>query len=484
MDEDVDIEDNLEENIKNFARLTAELQWITLLKIEDEDKKMSLIEQIEDEVERAYLIQCTVFRDEDKIRLIKNLTNRRAILIIISTLQNEELKKEFIENTLDENEKVYILDTIQHSKDKSWIMEQSEKIKSPISRAYLIGNMKNYESMQIKVETIQDLVTELIDVKNCEKGKYERIGIDPKITVGIEIEAEGMWSQLINNYEREIWDWKVEEDMSLIGGVEIISPVFKDDKICVSEIYQILTMMNKLGLETNKRCGGHVHIGANYLENIEQYKEFFEIYGNAEKIIYLIANKPEELPRKSAKDYAGPISVKWKEKNSKYKEPTKKDEFIKIAKEIQVKAKEYSLNIRNVGSENKDTIEFRASNGTLDGDIWVENIKLYARIMQTAKEIAKIKEKHKNGEEITDDEQAKIIAKYKLKHTNSDDEKMSSLMELLFDEDEREVYLERYNKNKELAEKTHFFDDWKFGKVDCKKIFKKPEQPEQPDNER
>ena len=34
MDEDVDIEDNLEENIKNFARLTAELQWITLLKIE------------------------------------------------------------------------------------------------------------------------------------------------------------------------------------------------------------------------------------------------------------------------------------------------------------------------------------------------------------------------------------------------------------------------------------------------------------------
>lgn len=483
MDEDVDIEDNLEENIKNFARLTAELQWITLLKIEDKDKKMSLIEQIEDEVERAYLIQYTVFKDEDKIKLIKNLTNRRAILIIISSLQNEELKKEFIENTLDENEKVYILDTIQHSKDKSWIMEQSEKIKSPISRAYLIGNMKNYESMQIKVETIQDLVTELIDVKNCEKGKYERIGIDPKITVGIEIEAEGMWSPLINNYEREIWDWKVKGDGSLIEGIELNSPPFIDKKTCVSEIYQMLTMMNKLGFETNRRCGGHIHLGAKYLKNIQEYKELFEIYGNAEKIIYLIANKPGELPRESAKDYAGPISVKWKEKNSKYKEPTEKDEFMKIAREIQ-KERECSLNIRNVGSENKDTIEFRASNGTLDGDIWVENIKLYARIMQTAKEIAKIKEKHKNGEEITDDEQAKIIAKYKLKHTNSDDEKMSSLMELLFDEDEREVYLERYNKNKELAEKTHFFDDWKFGKVDCKKIFKKPEQPEQPDNER
>ena len=82
MDEDVDIEDNLEENIKNFARLTAELQWITLLKIEDKDKKMSLIEQIEDEVERAYLIQYTVFKDEDKIKLIKNLTNRRAIFFL------------------------------------------------------------------------------------------------------------------------------------------------------------------------------------------------------------------------------------------------------------------------------------------------------------------------------------------------------------------------------------------------------------------
>lgn len=42
-------------------------------------------------------------------------------------------------------------------------------------------------------------------------------------------------------------------------------------------------------------------------------------------------------------------------------------------------------------------------------------------------------------------------------------------MELLFDEDEREVYWERYNKNRELAEKTHFLTTGSLEKLTAKR---------------
>lgn len=237
--------------------------------------------------------------------------------------------------------------------------------------------------------------------------------------------------------------------------------------------------MKALDLQATERCGGHIHLGADYLTTLEEYKEFFEIYGNAEKIIYLISNKPGELPRESIRTYAKPVSEIleneiYQGEENKFPEPTEKDEFIMVAQEIQDSSKEYSINIMNINEQpGKNTIEFRGSNGTIDGDVWVENIKLYARIMQSAKEIARIKEKHKNGEELTEEEQRKIVAKYKLKHEDSDDDKMENLMELLFDKNEREVYLQRYNTNKELAEKEGFFKDLTFGKVDCREMFVK-----------
>lgn len=488
MDEDIeiDIEDNIEENIRNFAKLSAELQWITIFKVQDKNERKHLIGQIEDEVERAYLTTCSITDDNDKIDLIKNITTKRAKMMVISSLDDSKLKMKYIQNTLDESEKVYIIDSMQHPNNMEWVLEKCEEIEEPIERAYLVASIRDYESIQNRVQTVDNLITELIDIENCEKGKYEAIGIDPEMTIGIEIEAEGMWAKILNTYTPEIWDWKVKDDCSLIEGVELNSPPFSDTRNGVNEIYQMLTMMNKLGLENNRRCGGHIHIGARYLDTIEEYKELFEIYGNAEKIIYLISNKPGELPRKSVNFYAGPISERLN-KNNKYNESNEKDEFIRIAQAIQGSPKEYSLNIMNVGYRDKDTIEFRAPNGTLDGDVWVENIRLYARIMQASKEIARIKQKHKNKEEITEEEEEKIIAKYRLKHTISDDEKMESLMELLFDEEEKETYWQRYNENKKLAIETDFFKDFKFEKVDCQKTFIKPEdikKQEEKDNER
>ena len=59
------------------------------------------------------------------------------------------------------------------------------------------------------------------------------------------------------------------------------------------------------------------------------------------------------------------------------------------------------------------------------------------------------------------------------------DAKMDILMQILFDEEERKVYYERYRKNKELDKQNHVIEGMKFKKVDFKKGYKGKEKQEE-----
>lgn len=65
-----------------------------------------------------------------------------------------------------------------------------------------------------------------------------------------------------------------------------------------------------------------------------------------------------------------------------------------------------------------------------------------------------------------------------LKKEVSRDEKMEALMTLLFDEDEREIYEERYEKNKELDKQDKRVENLKFGKVDLENMYEDVEIPD------
>lgn len=462
----------MDNNIENFTNLSDMEQILTLEEMTDENKIVELIKQIKNETTKAYIISFAMLSEKTKIELAQTLKSEYAKVTVIANLEDKEIKKEYVEKSNNDDVKAYLLIDMQEEVENSWLEEQFNKIKSPKNITYIMAKLNSNKSKDKKSEEIKKFINNCLDTADYKNAKYKKIGIDPKMTVGIEIEAEGMWSELLIEYQKNIWDWDIKSDMTLIAGVEITSPHLRDREAEVNEIYQITTMMKELGLSTNSNCGAHIHIGANYLNTLEEYKELFEIYGNAEKILYIISNKPNELPRNGVIEYALPVSGKW----NTYKEiPETKDEFIKVAKEIQGNPKTFSLNVKNIGDRCKNTIEFRMPNGTIDGDVWIENIRLYGRIMQSAKEIAEIKNKHKEQKEITPEEERKIIAKYKLKHENSDDEKMKNLMELLFDEKEQEVYWQRYNTNKELAEKDGFFDRINFEKVNFENIYTKKE---------
>ena len=82
-----------------------------------------------------------------------------------------------------------------------------------------------------------------------------------------------------------------------------------------------------------------------------------------------------------------------------------------------------------------------------------------------------ISEKKENGTKLSEEEQNVYSLKERLKEDISLDEKIDILMKILFSEEEKEVYQERYEANKKLDREEHAVSSMQFGKVDFKNIY-------------
>ena len=91
--------------------------------------------------------------------------------------------------------------------------------------------------------------------------------------------------------------------------------------------------------------------------------------------------------------------------------------------------------------------------------------------MQISKEITRITNKIKNGEQVTKDEKQKIIYKEMLKREMPDDDNMKVLMSLLFDnKEERAIYEKRYYTNKNLSQGMDKIENTNFPKIDYEQL--------------
>ena len=116
-----------------------------------------------------------------------------------------------------------------------------------------------------------------------------------------------------------------------------------------------------------------------------------------------------------------------------------------------------------------NTIEFRISNGTLNPDTWIENARLYGRIVQMSQKLAEIE---KNPES-TKEEKRLVDLKEYLKSEIPEEEKMEILLDMLFEKEERELYRERYFSTIKMLEEApegyNPLEDARFSKVDFKR---------------
>lgn len=491
----VSVQDD-EEKIKQLENIESDENRARIIKsIQEDDKKIELIETVSDETYKTSIIK-SIQDDDKKIALIEKIERRMNKNSIIESIHDDDKKIKMLDDNIDDfsrcriieslqddDKKISMLDTVGNSADRCSIikgMKVDEKkiealdyLDSINLKLYVIGSLNDNVKKDLEINKIDSRLDRVYQtIAEVEKGKkntnnkYKTINIPKDMTFGIEIECAGEYKTLV---PKTIRKWKCEGDNSIgQDGVEVVSPIMHDTEEYVNEIYGVNEILRRIGMESTQTCGGHVHIGADYIKTEEGFRQLIELWGNAEEVYYLISNKPGEVPRDYTIKYARPISKSFEGTNSL----GQVDVFIEDAKRIQ-KQREVSLNLLNVNN-GKNTIEFRVSNGTVDGDTWIENIRLYGRTVQLAEELGEIVEKIKLGKEITEDEKRKYELKEMLKGEKTLDEKMEIIMQILFNEEERDTYQRRYNENKKLYEEEDEKKMFQFGKVD----FRRKDEPE------
>ena len=372
-------------------------------------------------------------------------------------------------------------------KDKLLTFNEEEKryLINSGNNIYLIDEcIKNGD---IKIEELSNIQKIEIDILNKRKKeiekKYGQVGdnklnLPPQMTIGMEIECEGIASEFLCE-EFKYGDWITKGDGSLENGAEIISPILHPTSEAVQDIYTITNILNKSGQYISDKCGGHVHIGADYLTSVQSYINFLELYCNNEKALYAMANEKGEAPRNGIVKYALPVSPKIHDEieNNTIKYPSsliqkvydameagtiniedikQLDEFARLLKKVQ-NSRYTGINFMNLGEKN-NTIEFRLANGTINPEMWIKNANLFGGMVAVAEELAQIQ---KNGVR-TEEDKHKLEIFEQLKTDIDEKEKVEILLELVGVE--AEPYMERYEVNIGLIKENKEMDEVFIGK--------------------
>ena len=452
------------------------------------DRAVALIKATEDP---EYIKEC--LENVEKMQALY-INGDRAVNLIKETGDSEYIKEKWLENVKKmqalgiEGRNAVIL--IKATKDIEYIkklLKNKEKTKAlNIQDFHAIelirtveekepGYIKEYIKNHIKNRKINELESTFLaqaiimtgdaefidycensDVLNHETReildrftKMPPVTLPDKMTIGVEIESEGLASReeiagIIGNLS-----WKLKPDDTLDDGIEAVPSSGLTPSTAGDEIYGACKALCLSGQTISERCGGHIHIGADYLTDIQDWRNLRTIWNNAEGIFYAISNAKGEIPRQGVIEYASPISKKDETFSETIKLDSEDDleKYIKLLKEIQ--GSKYSgINYRNVGSSGKNTIEFRLPNGTINPTTWVENINLFGGLIRTSHELSKIMKK---TEEQRTEEEKQMLYNYEILQTETDEKKdAEALIKLCVLPEQVKTYLGRYNVNSKL----------------------------------
>lgn len=402
-----------------------------------------------------------------------NLTYDEIVSVVVRTKDAD-----FIKNIIDKREEYKI-----PSDDIAFLIRWTEDrdfIKQCIEQSETYGlEPKDAKGL---LEYTKDIPFIINYVQESSKTDFQkkRIKLPKGMTIGMEIESEGNASVAILHSSEVLEGWETKADKSLEDGVEVVSPVLKSEDNREQEIYDICSILLLSGNYVSNNCGGHIHIGADYLKGIDAWKNLVEIWSNTENILYLISNRKGEKPRGKIGEYARPISNNIADAIEKGEVDLEtEDDIEKFCQELQkIQGKgsfdsRYSgINFENFGDVVKNTIEFRLANGTLDPDTWIENINLFGGIIAISQELAEIQKKIENGIEITDEEQEKLDALETIRESNDEEQKLSYLLYLAVDEEEQQIYFDRYYANSREMLGFKIVEDAGHIKINKKKIGK------------
>ncbi len=250
--------------------------------------------------------------------------------------------------------------------------------------------MEKLRSDKLSQLSKKELLDFLVLVENYDLEYRDTLNLDYNVTFGIEIEYERMIRQIVKIYLNKNFDkWLSKEDASLTFGGEVISPIMHDQEKNWQEIKKICNYLKKRKVITTGNAGGHIHIGAHILkDDYNTWRKFIKTYTLYEDVLFRFLYGDKISPRCFINKYARPIAdtVLWTiDKLNEAKNMEELRRFLPVEYRMQ------SLNLTNVKFyklddkiRNKNTIEFRCPNSTVEEVVWQNNINALTKLIIAA----------------------------------------------------------------------------------------------------
>ena len=334
--------------------------------------------------------------------------------------------------------------------------------------------------------------------KKSEKFRKDNIeiGVDPRICFGLEIEANndiGFRFNVANQSGYE--DYEETLEATVPSGTEIVCPPIHDTPEEVSKICALIDTMKEEGFyydEEQENAAGQINIGLDYLNTAKAVKNFYEIFGNCEELLFHISNVEGQLTRQDIylNSRFKPISeiigtrvidedISREELLEKLYVPKREGKEKQYIDGLQYKKN--TVGIRDLKSAQTARLEIKIPNGSTEYQVWLDNMRLYGKIVEMSRKLAEIE----NKEDITEHEENLLWLKENLANPRCTlEDKLYDLMDLLFKDDNiKEIYVNRFytlqQKIEELGTEKYNYS-WKkriykekaFGVVDFQEQYK------------
>ena len=320
----------------------------------------------------------------------------------------------------------------------------------------LIKEYDSYLPLEYKNYLIMKNDHNYIYRKSLEFMDYDfNLDIDPRISIGPEIEANNDYDIVINITDQNGYEnYKINSEATVPNGNEV-APIrpFHNTREDLAKFCGLCESMSDMGYyydEISGNASGQINLGLDYLDSKEAILNFYEIYGNCEELLFYISSEEGQLFRQDVYINSRIKAISEIIGKRIVDEDLSREGVIKLFNSKSgnnddsingLLYKKNSVCLR--GRDEQDyRLEIRIPNGGCNYKTWIDNIRLYGKIMEIAKKLADMMRK----DYLTDEEEKLLKLKIDLQDDSlSMEEKLVKLMNLLFkEEDIRRIYYNRY----------------------------------------
>lgn len=433
------------------------------------------------------------------------------IILLIKKIKNINIKIDLIKKYLVDPIRLYnIFRAINNLRcsDKEIIFNKLFENNKFEGINNLLNIPSNYKfGLELEYNELSYNALELLFQSDTIKALMNVLKIDENISNDIT-------NKICFNHITDYNKWHISVEMDDERLPELSTPILHNNIDDLNKLKAFYYIFELLGAKVSGWTALQINVGVDSFNSTEAFKYLFAIWGECEDLFYKISNKEGSIIRPYASDMSRPIkeniqrtieedySFDVNNKEDLYrllyniqvrddlflllKLPVIEDinEFDKYInaesekqkyevfrnlldytkKDIMSRIKCKSINFTHMSpwdEDNKGRIEFRLFNNIMDFDTIMANVELVGRIVYVCNELA-----NRNSD---------LLIRYNnlLNRDVSEEEKLDLLLDLLFEDDKKDIFKKRWESVNDKSVYTKFSTGTPTFKIDHNKQLKK-----------